>query len=73
MAKKRGRRKKAPEAKNRYEVPNVFWRQVGAVFMMLLAVVLVAAWFKPQNAVLLNAMQDFLLTAFGYATYLLTS
>lgn len=71
MAKKRGRRKKAPEAKNRYEVPNVFWRQVGAVFMMLLAVVLVAAWFKPQNAVLLNAMQDFLLTAFGYATYLL--
>ena len=71
MAKKRGRKKKAPEAKNRYEVPNVFWKQVGAVFMMLLAVVLVAAWFKPQGAVLLSATQDFLLTVFGYATFLL--
>lgn len=71
MAKKRGRRKKAPEAKNRYEVPNVFWKQVGAVFMMLLAVVLVAAWFKPQNAVALCAIQDFLRTVFGYGTYVL--
>ncbi len=71
MAKKRGRRKKAPEAKNRYEVPNVFWKQVGAVFMMLLAVVLVAAWFKPQNAVALCAIQDFLRSVFGYGTYVL--
>ena len=71
MAKKRGRKKKAPEAKNTYEVPNVFWKQVGAVFMMVFAVILVAAWFKPDNAKAIVVMHEWLLMVFGYATYLL--
>lgn len=71
MAKKRGRKKKAPEAKNTYEVPNVFWKQVGAVFMMLLAVILTAAWFRPKSAALLTPMQNGLMYVLGYATYLL--
>ena len=71
MAKKRGRRKKAPEARNRQELPNVFWRQVGAVFIILIAVIFVAAWFRPQNAPVLNGIQDVLMMVFGRATYLL--
>ena len=72
MAKKRGRRKKAPEAKNiQHEVPNSFWNQVGAVLMILLAIVLVASWFKQPDAVVLNEMHALLIKSLGITSYLL--
>ena len=72
MAKKRGRRKKAPEAKNiQHEVPNMFWNQVGAVLMILLAVVLVASWFKQTDATILTSMHEILIKFLGITFYLL--
>lgn len=72
MAKKRGRRKKAPEAKNiQHEVPNMFWNQVGAVLMILLAVVLVASWFKQTDATILTSMHEILIKFLGITSYLL--
>jgi len=72
MAKKRGRRKKAPEARNiQHEVPNSFWNQVGAVLMILLAIVLVASWFKQPDAIVLNKMHSALIEGIGLTSYLL--
>jgi S-DNA-T family DNA segregation ATPase FtsK/SpoIIIE len=72
MAKKRGRRRKAPEAKNiQHEVPNSFWNQVGAVLMILLAIVLVASWFKQPDAIVLNEMHALLIKGLGITSYLL--
>ena len=69
MAKKRTQRKKPAEVNHR-ELPGGFWHQIGAVLMLALAVILVAAWFG-QGGVALNNAQDFLLMAIGYATFTL--
>ena len=70
MAKKRGRRKKAPEVVNKHELPGGFWRQIGAVLMLALAVLLVVCWFG-KGGVALDAIQSFLLKVLGFTTYLL--
>ena len=69
MAKKRGRKKKAQEIQRR-ELPGGFWHQIGAVLMIAISVILVAAWFG-QGGVALNVAQDFLLKTIGYTTFLL--
>ena len=69
MAKKRGRKKKAPEIQRR-ELPGGFWHQIGAVLMIAVSIILVAAWFG-QGGVALNTAQDFLMKAIGYTTFLL--
>ena len=69
MAKRRGRKKKAPEIQRR-ELPGGFWHQIGAVLMIAVSIILVAAWFG-QGGVALNTAQDFLLKSIGYTTFLL--
>ena len=69
MAKKRGRKKKAQEIQRR-ELPGGFWHQIGAVLMIAISIILVAAWFG-QGGVALNVAQDFLLKTIGYTTFLL--
>ena len=69
MAKKRARKKKAPEIQRR-ELPGGFWHQIGAVLMIAVSIILVAAWFG-QGGVALNSAQDFLLKIIGYTTFLL--
>ncbi len=67
--KKRGRRKKAPEVTNSHELPGGFWRQIMALLMICVAIVLVATWMGNGGPVLKN-VNDVSLRIFGYTTYL---
>ncbi len=71
MAKsKRGRKKKAPEPIKKHELPGGFWRQIIAVFMIVLSVIFVASWFN-TGGVALVALKDFMYHAMGLAYYAL--
>ena len=49
---KRKRRKSTREAAPEHELPGGFWRQVGAVVLLALAVVLVMTWFGSGGNIL---------------------
>ncbi len=67
MAKKRKARKTKEVAKQ-HELPGGFWRQVMAVIMIALAVILVITWFGNGGS-LLNNVHAGLLWLIGYGTY----
>lgn len=67
MAKRR-KRKSSREAAPEHELPGGFWRQVGAVVLLALAVVLVMTWFG-SGGTALNAVHKSALYAIGYASY----
>ena len=67
--KKRGRRKKSAEVTNSHELPGGFWRQIMALLMICVAIVLVATWMGNGGPVLKN-INDVSLRIFGYTTYL---
>lgn len=72
MAKKRKtKKKKSPVAdRPQHHLPEGFWAQVGAVFLVVLAILLIVAWFGAGGPVLewLNMAS---LTTIGYGTYAL--
>ncbi len=65
---KRKKRKSTREAAPEHKLPGGFWRQVGAVVLLALAVVLVMTWFGSGGTVL-NAIHTGALYAIGYAAY----
>ena len=67
MAKRR-KRKSSREAAPEHELPGGFWRQVGAVVLLALAVVLVMTWFG-SGGTALNAVHKSALYVIGYASY----
>jgi len=72
MAKKRkttrGRKTKKIDSPQ-HELPTGFWRQVSAIMLIALSLLLVVSWFGGGGQ-LLNWMRDFFLSAFGSATYI---
>jgi S-DNA-T family DNA segregation ATPase FtsK/SpoIIIE len=68
MAKKRG--KKHKEVGKTHELPGGFWRQITALIMIALAILLVLTWFGSGGSILNNIHTggNFLI---GFATYLL--
>ena len=68
MAKKRGSKHK--EASKTHELPGGFWRQVIALIMIAIAILLVLTWFGSGGSIL-NAIRDGGLFLIGYASYLL--
>ena len=76
-SKKASNRKKSTRASARskevapeHELPGGFWRQIMAVLMLVLAVVLIFAWLGDGGPVL-NSAIDGLMWLIGYAQYLL--
>ena len=67
MAKRR-KRKSSREAAPEHELPGGFWRQVGAVVLLAIAVVLVMTWFGSGGNVL-NVIHNAALYSIGYATF----
>jgi len=67
MAKKR-KRKAAKDVAPEHELPGGFWRQVCAVLMIALAVILVMTWFGSGGS-LLNTIHKGTYFAIGIATY----
>ncbi len=65
---KRKKRKSSREAAPEHELPGGFWRQVGAVVLLALAVVLVMTWFGSGGTVL-NKIHEGAIYVIGYATY----
>ena len=65
---KRKKRKSTREAAPEHKLPGGFWRQVGAVVLLALAVVLVMTWFG-SGGTILNAIHTGALYAIGYAAY----
>jgi S-DNA-T family DNA segregation ATPase FtsK/SpoIIIE len=65
---KRKRRKSTREAAPEHQLPGGFWRQVGAVVLLALAVVLVMTWFGSGGTVL-NIIHKYALYGIGYAAY----
>ena len=65
---KRKKRKSSREAAPEHELPGGFWRQVGAVMLLALAVVLVMTWFGSGGTVL-NEIHNGALFVIGYAAY----
>ncbi len=74
MAKKRKstRKKTKAAAKNapQHEVPSGFWKQVGAVLLIVLSILLVVAWFGVGGPVM-EWLQKAALSTVGYAVYTL--
>lgn len=68
MAKKRGRKSK--EVGKVHELPGGFWRQVMALIMIALAILLVLTWFG-SGGTILNAIHEGGYFLIGYAIYLL--
>lgn len=71
MAKKRGRKKKAPEAVNKHQVPGTFWRQVVAFLMICFAILIIISLIGDSGGKLLANIKDFMMSAIGYAYHLL--
>jgi len=67
MAKKRGKNK---EVGKTHELPGGFWRQVVALAMIALAILLVLTWFGSGGSVL-NAIYDGGIFLIGYTAYLI--
>ncbi len=70
MAKKRGKKKKQQAPEPQHEVPHGFWRQVGAVGLVAIAVILVMTWFSAGGAAL-SVVHDGIYAALGWAFFLL--
>lgn len=73
MAKKKKSSKKKSASKSqapKHNLPPRFWTQVGAVLMVLLALLLVVAWFGAGGP-MLEWINNSLLRFMGYATYAL--
>ncbi|MCL1839570.1 DNA translocase FtsK 4TM domain-containing protein [Candidatus Saccharibacteria bacterium] len=68
MAKKRGKKNK--EAPKTHEVPGGFWRQIVALLMIAIAILLVLTWFGGGGSIL-NDIRDGGIYLIGYASYLL--
>jgi S-DNA-T family DNA segregation ATPase FtsK/SpoIIIE len=66
MAKKRGKKNK--EVSKAHELPGGFWRQVVALLMIVVAVLLVVTWFG-SGGTILNNIHSGGLWAVGYAIY----
>ena len=62
---KKATKEVAPE----HELPGGFWRQVGAIIIILIAVVFVMTWFGEGGSAL-NAIHKFGLEIVGYGVYL---
>lgn len=67
MAKKK-KRKNTREVGKVHELPGGFWRQVAAVVMIAMAVVLVMTWFG-SGGTFLNIVHTATMTVIGYAAY----
>ena len=67
MAKKRGKNK---EVGKTHELPGGFWRQVIALLMIAVAILLVLTWFGSGGSIL-NIIHDGGIYLIGYASYLL--
>ena len=67
MAKRR-KRKASREAAPEHALPGGFWRQVGAVVLLAIAVVLVMTWFGSGGTVL-NKIHAGTIYTIGYAAY----
>ena len=65
---KRKRKKSTREAAPEHELPGGFWRQVGAVLLIAIAVILVMTWFGSGGTVL-NNIHKGSLYVIGYAAY----
>ncbi|MBQ6486543.1 DNA translocase FtsK 4TM domain-containing protein [Candidatus Saccharibacteria bacterium] len=65
---KRKKRKSSREAAPEHELPGGFWRQVGAVVLLAIAVILVMTWFG-SGGTILNNIHKATLYAIGYAAY----
>jgi len=61
---------RAKEVAPEHELPGGFWRQIMAVLMLVLAVVLIFAWLGDGGPVL-NTATDWLRQAIGYAEYII--
>ena len=68
MAKKRKKKKSVAQASPRHSLPDGFWRQVGAILLVVLSLLLVVSWFGAGGPVLewLNSAS---LATIGYASY----
>ena len=69
-AKKTSKRSGESAFEVQHKLPGGFWRQVFAVLMLAIAVLLVVAWFDRSDTVLSN-VQVFLYWLLGFATYFL--
>jgi len=67
--KKRGRKKKAKEVNKSHELPGGFWRQIMALLMICISIVLVVTWMGKGGPVL-KAVNEISMNIFGYTTYL---
>ncbi len=67
MAKKKKTSKKSTK-KPASNLPSGFWRQVGAVILVVLALLIVLTWFKAGGPVI-DAIQKFNLAIFGYGVF----
>lgn len=63
------RKKATKEVAPEHELPGGFWRQVGAIIIILIAVVFVMTWFGEGGSAL-NAIHKFGLEIVGYGVYL---
>ncbi|MDR0591299.1 MAG: DNA translocase FtsK 4TM domain-containing protein [Candidatus Nomurabacteria bacterium] len=75
MAKKRKRSQKLGKSASKevvaeHNLPGGFWRQVGALLMIAVAVLFVVSWFGAGGAAL-KVLHDVTTFLIGYATYLL--
>lgn len=70
MPKKKKSKKDLDNKAPKHQLPGGFWRQVAAVFMIALAIMLVTSWFGSGGRVL-NVIHDAAGSFFGHARYLL--
>ena len=70
MAKKKKRSKKKQQKQAVHYVPDGFWRQAGAVLLIVVSVLLVLSWFNTGGPIVIWT-QEALISAIGLATYVL--
>ena len=68
MAKKKKSRKKAVKHSAQHALPDGFWAQVGAVFLIAISILFVVAWFGAGGPVL-EWIHSVAQSAIGYAVY----
>jgi len=70
MPKKKKSNKKLDKRGTKHSLPGGFWRQIGAVFMIALAIIFVTSWFGAGGRVL-DIVHSHLQSFLGHALYLL--
>lgn len=68
VKRKKGRRKSPRDVAPEHELPGGFWRQVSAILMIAISIVLVMTWFG-SGGTLLNDFHKFGFWLIGYATF----